>query len=106
MADSPIKEVPFSQALTVSLNNYYDLLKSQVGGLATEEYLQLKLVADALDISETKHKWYSYYNLLRRSDQAIAPTPVSGVVMTAPSDLVRVYERFLRQLRTYVVKTA
>lgn len=106
MPDSPIKDVPFGEALKVSLNNYYDLLKNQVGGLATEEYLQLKLVADAVDVSEEKYKWFSYYNLLRRSDQAIKPTPVTGVVMTAASDLVLEYERFLRQLRSYVVRVA
>jgi len=34
-----------------------------------------------------------------RSDQAIKPTPVTGVVLTAAADLVLEYERFLRQLR-------
>jgi hypothetical protein len=104
MPDSPVKEISFGTALTISLNNYYDLLKNQVGGLATEEYLQLKLVADAVDISEEKYPWYSYYNLLQRSDQAIEPTPVAGVVMTGASELAAIYERFLRQLRGYVVK--
>lgn len=103
--DSPIKDVTFGQALKISLDNYYDILKAQVGGLATNEYLQLKAVADPIDISSAKYKWFSYYNLLRRSDQAIDPTPVSDVVLTAPFDLVMVYEKFLRQLRGYVVKT-
>src|SRR3974377_1168414 len=104
MASSPVQDVTFGQALSISLNNYYDLLKGQVGTLAADEYIQLKLVADAIDISRKKYPWYSNYNLLIRSDQAIAPTPVTGVVGTAVSTLWAVYERFLRKLRTYVVQ--
>jgi hypothetical protein len=77
---SPVRDVTFGQALNLSLDSYYDILKAQVGGLATEEYLQLKAVADAIDIS-SHYTWFSYYNLLQRSDQAIEPTPVSGVVL-------------------------
>lgn len=103
---NPIKDITFGSALNITLNNYYDLLKNQVGGLATEEYLQLKLVADTLDISEEKYKWFSYYNLVRRSDQAIEPSPVSGTVMTAVSTLAAEYEKFLRQLRSYIVRAS
>ena len=49
MADSPVRDVPFGEALNISLDNYYDLLKSQVGGLRADEFLQLKLVADTVD---------------------------------------------------------
>jgi hypothetical protein len=103
MADSPIRDVPFGTALKLSLDNYYDLLKTYAGGLGAEEYLQLKLVADPVGISSKNYRWFSYYQLLKRSDQAIAPTPISGVVQTDVSDLASVYERFLRQLRKYVV---
>ncbi|WP_332819949.1 hypothetical protein [Sphingopyxis sp.] len=106
--DSPIQDVSFGTALKISLDNYYDLLKAQVGGLATEEYLQLKLVADTIDLSDKKaseggYIWWSYYNLLRRSDLAIEPSPVSGEVATGLTTLTDVYGRFLRKLRTFAV---
>lgn len=108
MPSSPVEDITFSQALNVSLNNYYDLLKKQVGGLTTEEYLQLKLVADTIDISYEEasaggYKWWSYYNLLKRSDTAIDPTPISGQVLTAVKRLHEVYERFLNRLQDYVI---
>ena len=104
MADSPVRDVPFGEALNISLDNYYDLLKSQVGGLRADEFLQLKLVADTVDVSDENYKFWSYYNLVIRSDQAIEPTPVSDGVMTGAETLVDEYDRFIRQLRTYVVR--
>lgn len=109
MPSSPVQEVKFGTALKISLDNYYDLLKTQVGGLNTDEYLQLKLVADSIDITnrefkEKGYKWYSYYNLMRRADNAIDPTPVEGTISMSGSNITRVYGNFLRRLRTYVVK--
>lgn len=108
MPTSPVQEVKFSQALNITLDNYYDLLKLQIGGLATEEYLQLKLVADTVDISAKDadaggYRWWSYYNLLKRSDTAIEPEPISGQVFAAVKRLNEVYEAFLGKLQGYVV---
>ena len=106
----PVQDITFGQALTISLNNYYDLLKTQVGGLKANEFLQLKLVADLVDISPEKkasdggYVWNSYYNLLTRSDRAVEPSPISGDIQVGLASLASVYERFLRKLRTYVVK--
>lgn len=111
LADSPVKEVTFGDALNLSLDHYYDLLKNQVGGLAVDEFLQLKLVADVLDLSDKSasstvegYKWHSYYRLLERSDQAISPTPISGTIQTANADLTDVYGKFLLKLRQFVVQ--
>lgn len=109
MASSPLKEIPFGEALKISLDNYYDLLKAQVGGLGAEEYLQLKLVADTVDISDKKasergYPWNSYFRLLQRSDVAVEPTPVVGAVATAGYELTQVYSNFLRRLRRFVVR--
>jgi hypothetical protein len=100
----PVQVVPINAALSVSLNNYYDLLKNQVGGLAAQEFLQLKLVADPVDLSSTGYPWFSYWNLLNRSDLAIQPTAVSSVVMVSSARLSDVYRNFLRLLRNYVVQ--
>lgn len=108
LSSSPVKDVTFGTALKISLDNYYDLLKTQVGGLATEEYLQLKLVADIVDLSDKKaseggYRWWSYYNLLKRSDLAIEPSPVEGQIATGLARLSDVYGRFLRKLRGFAV---
>jgi hypothetical protein len=105
---SPIQEVKFGTALKISLDNYYDLLKEQIGKLNAEEYLQLKLVADSIDISDKDfkdkgYKWFSYYNLLRRADREIDPTPVEGTINASGADLTQVYGSFLRRVRRYVV---
>jgi hypothetical protein len=99
-----VRPVPFGEALKISLDNYYDLLKTQVGGLGAEEYLQLKLVADPVDISAEKYPYYSQYNLLNRSDLAIEPVPVSGTILTSADQLSRVYGRFLQRLRKYAIR--
>lgn len=107
LSDSPIKEVTFGEGMKTSLNNYYDILKEQAGGLGAQEFLQLKLVADGVDISETvsagSYKFFSYYNLLRRSDLAIEPKPISGTVLTGALQLHDVYGKFLARLRTLIV---
>lgn len=106
-AESPVREVSFGEGMKISLNNYYDILKEQAGGLGAQEFLQLKLVADSLDITpnvqEGSYKWFSYYNMLRRSDLAIAPEPVSGTILTGAIELHDVYGKFLRRLRSLVV---
>lgn len=103
MNTSQVLPVPFGQALKISLDNYYDLLKAQVGGLGSQEFLQLKLVADPVDISAEKYRYWSHYNLVRRSDLAIEPKPVSGSILTGAEELWRVYGKFLQRLRKYAV---
>jgi len=109
MPSSPVQEVKFGAALKISLDHYYDLLKAQIGKLNSEEFLQLKLVADSIDLSDKEfkdkgYKWFSYYNLVRRSDRAVDPTPVEGTINTSGADLTQVYGSFLRRVRKYVVK--
>lgn len=109
LAGSPVQDVTFGQALSISLDNYYDLLKKQVGGLKADEYLQLKLVADTIDISkevkasEHGYVWFSYFNILSRSDRAIQPTPISGELQVGLESLADAYGKFVRKLRSYVV---
>lgn len=109
MPDSPVKEVRFGSALNLSLDHYYDLLKGKIGKLESDEFLQLKLVADSIDLSDKDfkdrgYKWFSYYNLLRRADRAIDPQPVEDTLMASGANLTDVYATFLRVLRRYVVK--
>lgn len=107
-AGSPVKDITFGEASTITLNNYYDLLKAQVGSLQAGEFLQLKLVADVIDVSLDKkaseggYVWFSYHNLLERSDLAIHPGPISGEVQVGLERLSAVYGRFLRRLRQFV----
>jgi hypothetical protein len=63
MSAGPIQDVTFGTALTISLNSYYDVLKVHLGGIGAGEYLQLKLVADAIDVSKDDYPWYSLLNL-------------------------------------------
>lgn len=104
---SPIKDVSFGDGMKISLDNYYDILNQKIGGLGSKEYLQLKLVADTVDISDETgangYKWFSYYNLLERSDLALEPQPISDTILTGAIKLADVYGKFLRKLRTLVV---
>lgn len=109
MPSSPVQEVKFGAALKISLDHYYDLLKAQIGQLNSEEFIQLKLVADSIDISDKDfkdkgYKWFSYYNLVRRCDRAVDPTSVGGAINTSGADLTQVFGSFLRRVRKYVVK--
>lgn len=101
---SQVRPVSLPDGLNITLDNYYDLLKSQVGGLGADEYLQLKLVADPVDIDDERYRFFSHYQLLSRSDLAIEPKPVSGTIMTSSEQLHRVYGRFIQRLRSYVVR--
>src|SRR5262245_15117241 len=98
MPTSPVQDVTFGQALKVSLNSYYDVLKDQVGQLQSDEYFQLRAIADTIDVSEKDYPFFSYYNFLQRADQAIDPQPPNGTIVTAGSTLAYEYQKFLRQL--------
>lgn len=106
---SPVQDVTFGQGLQISLNNYYDLLKTNAATLGVDEFLQIKLVADPVSISTKKfadggYPWFSQYNLLRRSDMSIVPQGVSGGVVTGIALVSAVYGEFLQKLRQYVVQ--
>jgi hypothetical protein len=103
MASGPIQDVSFGTALSISLNSYYDVLKFYLGGFGANEYLQLKLFADTIDISAKDYPWYSQTNLLQCADQAIEPSPTTDSVTVTAVTLHAVYEEFLSQLVTYVV---
>jgi hypothetical protein len=108
-SESPVKDVTFGEGMNISFDHYYELLKNQTGSLGSKEFLQIKLVADGIDISpnteQGSYKWFSYYNFLRRADLAINPVPIDGTVLTGVVTLVDVYGKFLRKLRTLVVRT-
>jgi hypothetical protein len=106
--NDPTQPVPFGQGMQISLNNYYDLLKANAGNLGANEFVQLKLAADIVDISAKKNKdggyeWNSYYNLLTRSDVGIDPGPISGSVLANVAHFSALYGNFLNQLSRYVV---
>lgn len=108
---SPVKEITFGQATKFSLDNYYEILKEKAGQLAAGELLQLKVVADTIDLTSDEnilaskggYTWFSYFNLLNRSDRAVEPLPVSGGGAASLVTLVSVYGKFLSKLRKYVV---
>ncbi|WP_207434661.1 hypothetical protein [Sabulibacter ruber] len=106
--ESPIQDVPFGTAMQTSLNNYYDLLKAQAASLNTQEFLQLKLVADPVDVSlplnsQGTYEWYSYYNLLKRSDLEIEPGAVSGTGEVGVARISDIYGKFINRLSSLVV---
>jgi len=105
--NDPVSDITFGQGMQISLNNYYDILKAQAGGLGVGEFLQLKLVADSVDISKPLneggiYEWFSYYNLLNRSDLQIVPQPLSGSVLTGVAHVSDIYGKFLNKLSSLV----
>ncbi len=89
-ASDTVRDVPLGNALKVTLDHYYDILKTNAGNLQADEFLQLKLAADVLDISSKGasvggYEWYSRYVILRRSDKTIEPTPVADAIQTSES---------------------
>ncbi|WP_140740782.1 hypothetical protein [Mesorhizobium sp. B2-3-5] len=95
--------------MNVSLNDYYDLLKVNVTGIKAEEFLQLKLVADPVSISNDKasaggYIWWSYYNLLDRGDHVVVPQAVDDQVAISAARLANVYGDFLNILIKFVAK--
>lgn len=107
LASSPVTEITFGQGMQISLNNYYDLLKAQAGSLGADEFLQLMVAANGIDISEKKnadggYEWFSYYNLLNKCDLEIYPQPVSGNVLTGVERLSNIYGDFLNKLSQFV----
>ncbi len=105
MADQ-VQQIKLNDAMKITLDNYYDILKAQAGGLGAKEYIQVKLVADGVDISdkvlqnenETSYEWFSYRNLRNRSDKAIDPNMVDDTVFTGAVQLSDVYGKFLSRL--------
>ncbi len=108
----PVQPISLGSALQISLDNFYDLLKTNAG-VAQNELLQLRLAADLLDISDDipaskkGYVWFTYGNLVDRCDRRIEPSPVSPQTNGAQVDaahLSDIYGQFMRKLRTLVVK--
>lgn len=101
-----VQQITLGQAVNLTLDNYYDLVKAKVGNLGADEYLQLKISCDAIDISdqvnEGGYKFFSYYNLLQRADLTIDNGPISGELLTNVAKLSDVYGEFLDTLLTLV----
>ncbi|HEY4370025.1 MAG TPA: hypothetical protein VGN07_22520 [Steroidobacteraceae bacterium] len=112
-ASSPVKPIPLAEALKISLDNYYALLKIQVGSFQANEFLQLKLVADILDISGTWpanapagahfYPWHSVFLMLDQADRQIVPAPIVGGVESGAERMTNAYGTFLQKLMRYVV---
>ncbi|WP_035613831.1 hypothetical protein [Haloferula sp. BvORR071] len=101
-ASSQVRPIPISGALQFTLSNYYDLLKLKVGSLNADEFVQLKLVADPVDLS-ARYKYYSMYGLLNRSDLSVEPEPVSGTIVMSSTKLNEVYGTFMDRLRRLAI---
>lgn len=111
-SNSPVQPVTFGEAMQISVNNYYDLLKSQTDSLKADEFLQLKLAADIVDITDKTndkkgYEWFSYYNLLNRADLGIEPRPLSEVsVQVSTSLFSSIYGEFIGTLSRFVIVNA
>ena len=106
-ATSPIVPITMPQAAKLSLDNYYDLLKLNAASLQANEFLQLRIVAEPVDISNDKasqggYIWWSYSNLLWLSDRVIVPGPVDQGATISAARLSVAYGEFLDQLIKYV----
>ena len=112
--NDPVRPVSLGTAMQVTLDNFYALMKTHAG-VADNELLQLRLAADLIDISDDNvvaskggYTWFSYLNLVDRSDRQIQPSPVSpdpGGAQINAIKLSAVYGDFLRVLRGFVVRT-
>jgi hypothetical protein len=102
--ESPVEDVTLGEAMKISLDHYYELLKKNAGGLEENEFLQLRLISDPVDVSnkDEGYTWFSKYNLLERADAAINPSPINSGVTISAKTLVSVYERFLNRLTQLV----
>ena len=54
--ESPVKDVTFGEALKISLDHYYDLLKARAGDFDEKQFLQLQLASNIIDLSGESKK--------------------------------------------------
>ena len=110
--ESPVQPVSFGEAMQISVKNYYDLLKENASSLEANEFLQLKLAADIVDITDKTnddkgYEWYSYYNLLNRADLGIESQPLSNdSVQVSTAKFSSIYGEFLGTLSRFVLVNA
>ena len=74
---------------------FYGFVKERVGNLGANQYLQIRTIAEPLDIA-VRYPWFSYCNYLTRIDTTIVPVPLSDQYVTEDTPFSEEFARFLR----------
>ncbi|QCK88035.1 hypothetical protein E8L99_20890 [Phreatobacter aquaticus] len=82
----PITEVDALADYNLTANHFYSVIKSQLGNLQLNQYIQLQLTALPLDINSKDYPWFSYGVLQNYFDVSLNPTPVSDSLVVAPNN--------------------
>ena len=80
---------------------FYDVVKEQLGSLGSLQFIQIKAVAEQLDISKS-YPWFGYYNYLNRTDLLLEPVPVSDTMSASGRTLSEEYGRFVNAAMEFV----
>jgi len=97
-----IREVDILADFNLTLDHFYSIVKTQIGGLQARQYLQLQATAIPFDVSPD-YKWFSYGTMNRFFDVRMDPTPVaSNITLEAAARLSDQYLIFMADLISLV----
>ncbi len=80
-------------AFGLTIGEFYGLVKSNIGELSSNQYLQLGVIAKPLDVA-ANYPWFSLRNLIRTLDLTLEPAVVSNVSLREDIELFREYSSF------------
>lgn len=90
-----VKEVNVLEDFGLTLDHFYTIVKTQIGNLDINQYVQVQATAVPLDVSQN-YKWFSLGNLSKFFDVTLHPKPISdSLSLNTPYKLSPEYGLFL-----------
>lgn len=74
-----IKEVDAAEDFGLTLNQFYSIVKQQIGNIQSQQYIQLQATALPFDV-DLEYKWFSYGNINRFFDIRLDPAPIADTI--------------------------
>lgn len=105
---SRVTEINVLENWTLSVNHFYELLKSSLGEISPNGKYQLQMSAIPLDVDPNNYEWFSRGNINSAFDVALEPVPVSERLtggLQVGSKLSEEYGSFLETAVSLVEQT-
>ena len=82
---------------------FYQIVKLQIGNLKSDQYIQIRAVAEPLDMNKT-YPWFSYYAYLSKVDTCLEATPITNTFASTDRAFSDEFERFINTALSFAEK--
>jgi hypothetical protein len=89
------------QNFKLTLNQFYGIIKEQIGTVSDKELIQLGTIALPVDIG-ANYPWFSYFNLVKLGDYTVQQNPHADYTFSQDTSLFKEYFYFVSKLASLI----